>query len=98
LLFNESGDLASCMTAWFLVGGAAAAALALLVEVFQVLGAVAGRRSAFGFNATVQVALAIVLLAGLNVYSYYHYRRSDWTLQHQFTLPAEIQRQLQQLK
>jgi hypothetical protein len=98
MLMGQSGDLATLMTFWFLVGGAGLTALALLVEVLVMLGAVAGRRSAFGLNAAIQMILAAALLAGANVYSYYHYHRADWTWRHQFTLPESIQEQLAKLK
>jgi hypothetical protein len=98
ILLGETGDLATLLTMWFLVGGAGAAALALLVELLLIAGAVAGRRRAIGLNAALQMALAIVLLVGVNVYSYRHYRRDDWTLHHLFTLPKDIQQQLGQLK
>jgi hypothetical protein len=98
LLQGQSADLATCMTTWFLLGGAAAAALALAIEILGALGAVAGRRSALGFNASLQMVLAIALLAGVNWYSYSHFRRADWTSHHLFTLPADVQKQLGQLQ
>jgi hypothetical protein len=80
-----------------LAGGVVAALFALLIEVLVVLGMVAGRRSAFGFNATLQTALAVALLVGINVYSFRHYLRLDWTRNQQFTLPPDIQTDLSQL-
>jgi hypothetical protein len=77
-----------------LAGGAAAVLLALLAEVVAVLRVAAGRRSAFGFNAVVQVALAAVLLAGVNWWSFGHSLRLDTTREGLFTLPAELRRQL----
>jgi hypothetical protein len=81
-----------------LVGGALLALLALLTELLEILFLVAGRRSAFGFNATVQVALALVLLVGINLYAHQHYLRVDWTKNQLFTLPPEIQARLGQLQ
>jgi hypothetical protein len=71
---------------------------ALLVEFLAILARVSGRRSAFGFNAVVQIGLAVVLLIGVNVYSFTHGRRLDWTSDRQFTLPPEIREQLGQLQ
>jgi hypothetical protein len=83
---------------WPLVGGAAAALLALLIEALVFLRQAAGRRSVFGANAMLQVALAAVLLVGVNVYSFRHYVRLDTTRDQQFTLPADLQAQLRQLR
>src|SRR5262249_48228123 len=71
---------------------------ALLVEIIIMLGSTAGRRSAVGLHAVIQVSLAVVLLAGINLYSYRHYLRFDWTSNQQFTLPADIQEQLSKLR
>jgi hypothetical protein len=49
--------------------GAAAALLALFVEIVNAMLGVAGRRSAFGFNAVLQIALATVLLIVVNLLS-----------------------------
>jgi hypothetical protein len=72
-----------------LLGGIVAGLFTLLVEVLVVLRLVAGRRSAFGFNAAVQVALAAALLVGVNWFSFQHYLRLDWTRDRVFTLPTE---------
>jgi hypothetical protein len=81
----------------FLLAGAAAALFALLVEVFVVLCFTATRRSAFGVNALVQVALATVILIALNVWSFSNYLQIDCTRDRQFTLPAEVRNDLAQL-
>ncbi|HLJ96725.1 MAG TPA: hypothetical protein VKU02_26365 [Gemmataceae bacterium] len=81
-----------------LVGGAAVALLALLTEIFRILFLVAGRRSAFGLNAAVQILLAALLLVGINLYANTHYLRLDWTRKRLFTLPPEIQARLGQLQ
>src|SRR5207248_1018848 len=39
----------------------------------------AARRSAVATNAALQTALAVALLVGVNVYSFGHYLRFDWT-------------------
>lgn len=83
---------------YLVVGGFGAALVALLVDIAVGLRLVAGRRSAFGINVAVQVLLATVLLVGVNVYSYRHYLRLDWTHDHEFTLPADVREQLRQLR
>lgn len=90
------------LAVWLVLGGALAAALALLIETALMLRFAAGRRSAFGANALVQMALALALLVGVNVFSAYHYFRFDWTHDRQFTLSAHLSapllEQLQRLK
>jgi hypothetical protein len=80
-----------------LLSGAAAALLALVVEVVVVLCFTASRRSAFGLNAVLQGALAAVLLVGVNVWSYHHYVRVDYTRDRQFTLPTDLRDDLRRL-
>src|SRR4051812_12582432 len=74
-VLNEAEPGIPRLTVQLLAGGAVAALLALLVEMLAILRVVAGRRSAFGLNAVVQLGLAVVLLAGINVYSFRHYFR-----------------------
>jgi hypothetical protein len=92
---------------WPLVGGAAAVVVTLLFEALVFLRLVAGRRSVVGLNAAVQVALAVLLLVGVNVFSFFHYVRLDWTsaafgwAQRQppkFTLPEDVRAQLGRLR
>jgi hypothetical protein len=97
VLSGQAGDLSTRVAVGFLVGGAVLALLGLVVELLVILTTVAGRRSAFGLNATAQVALASALLLGVNLYSYRHYLRLDWTREQQFTLPSDIQAQLRSL-
>ncbi len=80
-----------------LLAGAAAALLALLIESLVIVAFTATRRSAFGFNALVQGALAAVLLIGVNVWSFRHYQRVDCTRDRQYTLPASDRDNLAQL-
>ncbi len=96
-VLGEQGDVFAQVAISLLVGGGLLALLALLVEVLVLLFVVTGRRSAFGFNALVQAALAVALLIGVNLYSFRHYLRLDWTRQQQFTLPPETQERLRQL-
>ena len=89
------------LIAWLVGAGSAAAGLAVLVELLVVLFMTAGRRSALGFNALVQIVLAVILLVGVNLWSAAnlkvplfghnfdfpaHYARFDLTRKHEFTL------------
>jgi hypothetical protein len=82
---NPTSRLAVLLT----LGGAAAVALALVVEILLVLRFAAGRRSLSGLNATIQVALAAALFLALNLWAFDHPARQDWTRDAKFTLPAE---------
>lgn len=81
-----------------LLGGLVAGLFALIVELLVMARVTAGRRGAFGFNAAVQVALATVLVVGVNLFSYRHYQRLDWTWDRKFTLSPELQRDLAKLE
>jgi hypothetical protein len=101
------------VTALIVVGGLFAV-LVLLVEALNILFFVAGRRSVVGFNAVFQVALAVILLIAVNVYSSGlhvdipawgvhwhvdgHYARIDTTNDHRFTLPDDIKHDLARLQ
>ncbi len=82
------------------VVGTPFALLALLVEVLAGLRFAAARRGAFGTNVAVQVALALAVLIGINIYVHRegNYRRFDMTHGELFTLPDKLQRQLRELK
>ena len=80
-----------------LLGEAALITLAIVFELLTLLTTLLGRRGALGFNATLQAALALALLVGVNYLSFGHYLRFDWTCSHQFTLPATLQEQLRKL-
>ena len=86
-------QIAVCM----LLAGCAAALVALLVELIVLIRTSTGRRSASGFNVVVQGVLAAVLLIGVNVFSFRHYLRMDWTRDAQFTLPDKTQKELREL-
>jgi tetratricopeptide (TPR) repeat protein len=79
------------------LAGAAAALFALLIELFVILAFTATRRSAFGLNAVVQSALAAVAIVAINLWSFHHFKQVDFTRDRQFTLPAEIRKDLTQL-
>jgi hypothetical protein len=87
----------AALSTWFVVGGAAAALFALLIEFLVMLRFTAGRRSVFGFNAIAQAALAAVLFVGINIYSFEHFLRFDWTRKGDFTLPVDLRTQLERL-
>ncbi|MCI0681178.1 MAG: hypothetical protein L0Y71_03665 [Gemmataceae bacterium] len=79
-------------------GAAAALGLALLVEIRGVAAMFGSRRAGLGSNVILQALLAVVLVAGINFWSFQSYRRFDWTWDQSFTLPADVQRQLAQLR
>ncbi len=85
-------------TAYLCLFGMALLLLALFVEVILISRKAAFRRSASGLNAAAQVALALVLLAGVNLFSFTHYSRIDWTRSKQFTLSAEVEDELRKLR
>jgi hypothetical protein len=72
--------------------------LSLLVQSIAGLRTMAGRRNAAATNSVVQIALVLVLLFGVNAYSFRHYLRRDWTRQRQFTLPDSITSELAKLR
>jgi hypothetical protein len=74
------------------------AALALLAELKGAAGLVLSRRGAVGSNVFVQVLLAAGLLVGVNVFSFFHYTRFDWTRYGEFTIPADVRTQLARLR
>jgi hypothetical protein len=74
------------------------AVLALVVEIKVGINAIAGQRGAFGFNVILQILLAVVLLAGLNAFSFHHYLRFDWTRDREFTLSSELRTRLSELR
>jgi hypothetical protein len=80
------------------MGGAVAVALALLFEIRGVAGLFSSRRAALGSNILVQVILATTLLAGVNAFSFFNYKRFDWTRDNSFTLPQDVRRDLAQLR
>jgi prefoldin subunit 5 len=94
---NIAGNPSASWTMLLLLCGTATALLTLTVELLAIVAFTATRRSAFGFNALVQGALAAVLLVGVNVWSYRHYERVDCTREKQFTLPDDVRHDLAQL-
>ncbi len=81
-----------------LYASAGAVGLALLFEIRGLTKAVASHRGLFGFNVLLQIALALALVIGANVYSFEHFRRFDWTRGQIFTLDEDTRNQLEQLR
>jgi hypothetical protein len=78
--------------------GGLLALLGLLVEIRQGVRLVAGRRGAFGLNVAMQIALAAILLIGVNLFSFSHYLRWDWTRNRYFTLSSDVRERMSQLR
>lgn len=109
-LVETLNGTAPLLSAALVLGGGAAALLALVVEMFSFLTQTAASRSALGANAVLQVALAVVLLIGVNVWSAGlpfkvgdrevkgHYVQLDWTRSGDFTLDVEVVKQFRKLK
>jgi hypothetical protein len=88
---------------YLFLAGAGAMLLWLLVEAAVAVRLTAARRSATRANAVLQAAIAVVLLVGLNVFSFFHYERIDCTRpddrgEKRFTLAPELSQQLRQLR
>jgi hypothetical protein len=79
------------------LAGAAAVLLYLLIEAIVAVTLVAGRRSALGLSAAVQIGLAALLFLCVNVWSFRNPARYDWTREQQFTLPEDVVSRLQKL-
>ncbi|MFL5243111.1 MAG: hypothetical protein ACJ8FY_13465 [Gemmataceae bacterium] len=91
------GGLLAQITVCMLLAGCVAALVALLVELVVLIRTSTGRRSASGLSVVVQGVLATILLIGVNVFSFRHYLRLDWTRDAQFTLPDKTQKELREL-
>jgi hypothetical protein len=85
--------------AGYLVGiGLVAVVAALAVELLGALFLVTGRRTAAGTSATIATAAVVALLVLVNVYSFNHHRRYDFTRDRQFTLPPDLAKKLRTLR
>ena len=71
---------------------------AIAIELFIALSFAAGRKNAMGVGATAQIALATILVLGVNFSSFYNYSLFDFTRSHLFTLPKDLKDRLQNLK
>lgn len=106
-----TGDLAP-PSAYLLGIGGLVALVALVVEIVQIVFYTAGRRSALGANAILQVVLATLLLIAVNILSAgidlnlfgkkidvpAHYTQIDLTRGQLFTLPAKIREDFHKLQ
>jgi hypothetical protein len=82
--------VAGGVTGWALaVIGAVLAGVALLFEMQKAVALLLSRRGALGSNVAAQVLLAAILFAGINVFSFFHYARFDWTRDQEFTITAD---------
>ena len=81
-----------------LLAGAAAVLLWLVVELLGGLFLVAGRKTAVGTNAALQIGLAAALLVIVNAVSFAHYLRFDLTRSKEFTLAPQLVSDLQTLR
>ncbi len=95
---REFTDLYNGVGFLMLLGGGFVAAVALLYLMLNGLGTFAARRNFAKSNSALQTLLAVVLLVGVNVYSFRHYLRLDFTRDRQFTLPPEIAGELAKLR
>jgi hypothetical protein len=101
--WQGQGDQLAVGSAFAVAGGLAVALLVLLLELLTGTRVSAGRRSAFGLNVGIQVALASALLVGINVWSFDYYRRGhyvrwDCTRDRSFTLPPQVAAELKKLR
>jgi hypothetical protein len=78
--------------------GALLLLVAAVVEMQSLLGALRSQRGAMGTNVAVQIVLALALLVGINVFSFLHYQRFDWTSDRLFTIDKNVRRDLEQLR
>ncbi len=83
---------------YLLYAGGGLAGLGLVVEFIAAASFVGGERGQVGFNSLLQIVLAAALLAGVNLYSFRHYKRFDVTRNRQFTIDAVTREQLSQLR
>lgn len=81
-----------------LAAGLLAILLALLVELFSSLFLAAGRKTAVGTNALLQIGLAIALLIIVNAISLRLAWRFDLTREKEFTLAPELVQDLKTLR
>jgi len=78
LLF-DTPDLWLRVSYWLLAVGLAVSSAAVVITLLSGLAKLAGRRNVAGGNATLQAALCVALLIGVNAFALEHYRRWDWT-------------------
>lgn len=83
---------------WIALASLAAVAAILIADI-PVLGQFfAEQRGAVGAGGMLQIALAVVLVVGVNLFAFGNYRRYDWTWDRAFTLPDDIKKQMAELR
>jgi hypothetical protein len=95
-MHREHGTLAA-VGLMMLLGGVAVAVVLFVIDMFIGVGSSAGRRSALGFNVILQVGLAVALLVVVNLFSFDHYHRCDFTRDQQFTIRPDVANDLRKL-
>jgi hypothetical protein len=93
---GNSGMFAHVVSVMVLAGGALVALL-LLLEVLGLAFQSAGRKTAEGTNAGLQIILALGFLFVVNAVSFRHYDRKDLTRDHRFSIDPELQERLKKL-
>src|SRR6476659_6919306 len=88
----------AAFVAWILL--AVGTAVTLLWLIIEVVGQLAGsgQRSASSANAAAQVLLALLVVVGINIFSFSYFKRWDVTREEQFTLPTKVADEMRQLK
>ncbi len=81
-----------------LIVGGLLAGLSLVGEVLGAVEELASRRGARGGSALAQFLLAVLLVVGLNLFSFGHYQRWDCTRNRLFTIPEELRDKLSRLQ
>ena len=76
------------------LAGGGLAAIALLTEIKGGVDLITGRRGAMGSTVVVQLVLAVLLLAGVNFFSFHYYARWDCTRDQLFTIDPSVREQL----
>lgn len=84
--------------AWTLAAGVTAVAIALLVELLGGLALVTGRRTAANATATIGTIAAAALLVIVNLYSFTHHGRYDFTRDRRYTLQPELVERFSKLR
>src|SRR4051794_29542120 len=69
---NREFGTVAVVGAWLFIVGVLVTVFTGLVEILSMLQPGAGRRSAAGFSAGVQVLLATAILVAVNVYAFLH--------------------------
>jgi|GEM_PF-1303497 len=85
------------VVAVMVLAGAGLVVILVLVELLGLIFQSAGRKTAEGTNAALQIVLALGLLFVVNAVSFQHYWRKDVTRDHRFSIEPELQERLKKL-